>query len=102
MAGDAGDSAAPPALAASLKKPMRGWAIYELYRKQAEELERTKSSGLGSVGADLSRGDLADEDPDLAFDEENRRFARMTEGRRPTGNEVAEHEARLLALVQRR
>jgi predicted phage terminase large subunit-like protein len=83
------------------KKPMRGWAIFELYRMRAEELEGRRSSGSPSVGADLSRGDLADEDPALAFDEENRRFARMTEGRRPTGNEVAEHEARLLVLVQK-
>jgi hypothetical protein len=39
------------------KKPMAGWAIFELYRRQAEELERQKSSGSSSVGADhLTRG----------------------------------------------
>jgi predicted phage terminase large subunit-like protein len=32
------------------KKPMPGWAIYELYRMQAEEIERQKS--LGSLPAD--------------------------------------------------
>src|SRR5262249_4761754 len=35
---------------------------------------------------------------ELTFDEENRRFAAITAVRRPTGNEVDEHEARLLEL----
>ena len=44
---------------------------------------------------------LAECDPRRAFDEENQRFAQLTALRRPTGNEVAEHEAKLLALVQK-
>jgi hypothetical protein len=35
------------------------------------------------------------------FDEEERRFAAITAVRKPTGNEVAEHEAILLELVRR-
>jgi hypothetical protein len=67
---------------------MKGWAIYEHYRRQAEAIAQSNAPPP-PLDKPLT---------ELTLDEENRRFAAITAVRRPTGNEVAEHEARLLEL----
>ena len=74
-----------------LVQPMKSFGIYEYYRRQAEALEKSKNAITP-----LSNISWAS----TAFDEENCRFEAITAVRRPTGNEVAEHEARLLELMQ--
>ena len=77
------------ALTELLVEPMKGWGIFELTRQRAEALKKPPPPPL--TPEQIST-------PGLTIAEENHRFARLTEGRRPTGNEVAEHEAILLRL----
>jgi predicted phage terminase large subunit-like protein len=72
-----------------LVERMKGWGIFELTRQRAEALKKPPPPPL--MPEQIST-------PGLTIAEENHRFARLTEGRRPTGNEVAEHEAILLRL----
>jgi len=74
-----------------LVEPMKGWGIFELTRQRAEALAKSKEPPLPATPEELSV-----EPKTIA--EENHRFARLTEGRKPTGNEVAEHERKLLEL----
>ena len=95
-----------------LNPQMKGWGIYELYRRQAEALEQSTAPPPSPPDKPVAerhyhmRPDgtfemLADSDPRLAFNEEKQRFARLTAERRATANEVAEHEAKLAALAQK-
>ena len=70
---------------------MKSFGIYEYYRRQAEALEKSKNAVTPLPTTSWAS---------TAFDEENCRFEAITTVRRPTGNEVAEHEARLLELMQ--
>jgi hypothetical protein len=51
---------------------MNSYGIYELYRQEAEAIMAERAPPLP-----ISAGNVP-EDPDLSFDEENRRFARLT------------------------
>jgi hypothetical protein len=74
-----------------LNPQMKGWAIFELTRRQAEAIEKAKAPPPPPTAAELAR-------PSTTVDEENARFAAMLQGRKPTANEICEHEAKLLNL----
>jgi predicted phage terminase large subunit-like protein len=74
-----------------LNPPMKGWAAFELARRQAEAIERAKAPPPPPIAADLAK-------PSTTVDEERCRFAAMLQGRKPTANETCEHEARLFEL----
>ena len=74
-----------------LNPPMKGWAAFELARRQAEAIERAKAPPPPPIASDLAK-------PSTKVDEERCRFAAMLQGRKPTANEICEHEARLFEL----
>jgi predicted phage terminase large subunit-like protein len=74
-----------------LNPEMKGWAMFELTRRQAEAIEKAKASPPPPTPEDLAK-------PATTIGEESARFAAMLQGRKPTANEICAYEARLLEL----
>lgn len=91
------------ALTDLLVEPMSNEGIYELYRQLAAEITASSPAvppAISSVDPALPAPQVPSSDDSLpiSIDEERQRFAAMLNGRQPTANEIAAHEARLLAI----
>jgi len=80
------------ALTDLLVEQMKGYAIFELTRQRAEALAQEKPAEPRPPSVDLPAGSIS-------IDEVRRQFAAMLNGRQPTANETAAHEAELAAIV---
>jgi len=71
---------------------MKGYGIFELTRQRAEALAHEMPAEPRPPSVDLPAGSIS-------IDEVRRQFAAMLNGRQPTANETAAHEAKLAAIV---
>jgi phage terminase large subunit-like protein len=90
------------ALTDLLVAPMSNEGIYELYRQLAAETAASRGAPPAISPVDpappAAQVPSSDDPLPISIDEERRRFAAMLDGRQPTANETAAHEARLLAI----
>ena len=74
-----------------LVEPMKGWGIFELTRQRAEALAKSKEPPPPPTAEELAKRPETVDDARI-------RFEIKTRGRKPTANEIAEHEHELFRL----